>query len=441
MKTLINKISVAVLVLLSSSAIGQKIQYFRPNDKAGLNVFETSKKDTVAFNGLAVKVGGFFSQDFQALKHENNATPKIGTDGINANQLIALKNGFNLAMANLTIDAQLSDGIRLNLTTYLSSRHHEEAWVKGGYIQFDKLLFLKSDLVNSLMENITIKVGDFDVDYGDAHYRRTDGGNTFYNPFVENYIMPAFATEIGGEILYQSKGGFLLSGGITNGQLNPTVVDPSAIDPKTGKANVTAPAFYGKVGVDRQFTSDLRFRLTGSAYTNKSNTSNTLFNGDRTGSHYFYIMENTTATTDGNAFSGRFNPGFSQQVNAAVINPFLKYKGLEIFGTYEVAKGRTIKETSMRKATQGVVDLLYRFPAEKENFWIGGRYNTVKAAMAGNPNDVTVNRMVGSFGWFMTKNVMAKIVYTNQEYKNFLPTDIRSGGKFHGLMIEASVGF
>lgn len=441
MKTLINKISVAVLVLLSSSAIGQKIQYFRPNDKAGLNVFETSKKDTVAFNGLAVKVGGFFSQDFQALKHENNATPKIGTDGVNANQLIALKNGFNLAMANLTIDAQLSDGIRLNLTTYLSSRHHEEAWVKGGYIQFDKLLFLKSDLVNSLMENITIKVGDFDVDYGDAHYRRTDGGNTFYNPFVENYIMPAFATEIGGEILYQSKGGFLLSGGITNGQLNPTVVDPSAIDPKTGKANVTAPAFYGKVGVDRQFTSDLRFRLTGSAYTNKSNTSNTLFNGDRTGSHYFYIMENTTATTDGNAFSGRFNPGFSQQVNAAVINPFLKYKGLEIFGTYEVAKGRTIKETSMRKATQGVVDLLYRFPAEKENFWIGGRYNTVKAAMAGNPNDITVNRMVGSFGWFMTKNVMAKIVYVNQEYKNFLPTDIRSGGKFHGLMIEASVGF
>ncbi len=441
MKTLINKISVAVLVLLSSSAIGQKIQYFRPNDKAGLNVFETSKKDTVAFNGLAVKVGGFFSQDFQALKHENNATPKIGTDGVNANQLIALKNGFNLAMANLTIDAQLSDGIRLNLTTYLSSRHHEEAWVKGGYIQFDKLLFLKSDLVNSLMENITIKVGDFDVDYGDAHYRRTDGGNTFYNPFVENYIMPAFATEIGGEILYQSKGGFLLSGGITNGQLNPTVVDPSAIDPKTGKANVTAPAFYGKVGVDRQFTSDLRFRLTGSAYTNKSNTSNTLFNGDRTGSHYFYIMENTTATTDGNAFSGRFNPGFSQQVNAAVINPFLKYKGLEIFGTYEVAKGRTIKETSMRKATQGVVDLLYRFPAEKENFWIGGRYNTVKAAMAGNPNDVTVNRMVGSFGWFMTKNVMAKIVYVDQEYKNFLPTDIRSGGKFHGLMIEASVGF
>lgn len=440
MKTLINKISVAVLILISSSAIGQKIQYFRPNDKAGLNVFETSKKDSVQFNGLAVQVGGFFTQDFQALKHENNATPNV-VNGTNTNQLIALKNGFNLAMANLTIDAQLSDGIRLNITTYLSSRHHEEAWVKGGYIQFDKLLFLKSDLVNALMENFTIKVGDFDVDYGDAHYRRTDAGNTFHNPFVENLIMPDFATEIGGEILYQSKGGFLLSGGITNGQLNPTVVAPSAIDPKTGKANVTAPAFYGKIGFDKQFTKDLRFRLTGSAYSNKSNTSNTLFNGDRAGSHYFFVMENTSATTDGNAFSGRFNPGFSQQVKTVMVNPFLKFKGLEIFGTYEAAKGRTIKETNMRKANQGAVDLLYRFPAEKENFWIGGRYNTVTATMANNPNDITINRMAGSFGWFMTKNVMAKIVYVNQEYKNFLPTDIRSGGKFHGIMVEASVGF
>lgn len=440
MKTLINKISVAVLILISSSAIGQKIQYFRPNDKAGLNVFETSKKDSVQFNGLAVQVGGFFTQDFQALKHENNATPNV-VNGTNTNQLIALKNGFNLAMANLTIDAQLSDGIRLNITTYLSSRHHEEAWVKGGYIQFDKLLFLKSDLVNALMENFTIKVGDFDVDYGDAHYRRTDAGNTFHNPFVENLIMPDFATEIGGEILYQSKGGFLLSGGITNGQLNPTVVAPSAIDPKTGKANVTAPAFYGKIGFDKQFTKDLRFRLTGSAYSNKSNTSNTLFNGDRAGSHYFFVMENTSATTDANAFSGRFNPAFSQQVKTVMVNPFLKFKGLEIFGTYEAAKGRTIKETDMRKANQGAVDLLYRFPAEKENFWIGGRYNTVTATMANNPNDITINRMAGSFGWFMTKNVMAKIVYVNQEYKNFLPTDIRSGGKFHGIMVEASVGF
>jgi len=28
------------------------------------------------------------------------------------------------------------------------------------------------------MKSFTIKIGQFDVDYGDQHYRRTDGGNT-----------------------------------------------------------------------------------------------------------------------------------------------------------------------------------------------------------------------------------------------------------------------
>ena len=48
------------------------------------------------------------------------------------------------AQANLFTDVQLADGIRMNVTTYLSTRHHNEAWVKGGYIQFDKLPFVKS---------------------------------------------------------------------------------------------------------------------------------------------------------------------------------------------------------------------------------------------------------------------------------------------------------
>ena len=113
--------------------------------------------------------------------------------------------GFVLPMANLNVDVQLEDGIRVNLTAYLASRHHEETWVKGGYIQFDKLLFLHSAFVDNLMKSLTIKVGQFDVDYGDQHYRRTDGGNTIYNPFIENYIMDEFATEIGGEIYYHNK--------------------------------------------------------------------------------------------------------------------------------------------------------------------------------------------------------------------------------------------
>ena len=102
---------------------------------------------------------------------------------------------------NLNVDVQLADGIRMNITQYLASRHHEDTWVKGGYIQFDKLLFLHSDFVDNIMKSVTIRIGQNDVDYGDQHYRRSDGGNTIYNPFVENYIMDEFSTEAGCTIL------------------------------------------------------------------------------------------------------------------------------------------------------------------------------------------------------------------------------------------------
>jgi hypothetical protein len=438
-RTLSLTMTMAFVAISFTSMAQSTMQYFRPNDKTGLNVFETTKNDTVPFAGLKVKVGGNFTEDFQVLKDENNATPVI-VNGINSNQLMKLTAGFNLAMANLVIDAQLSDGIRVNLTAYLSTRHHEETWVKGGYVQFDKLLFLHSAFVDKIMEHLTIKVGDFDVDYGDQHFRRTDGGNSIYNPFVENYIMDEFATEIGAEIMYRSNTGLIVMGGITNGQLNPTVVAATKIDSATGNVNYYAPAFHGKIGYDKQISEDFRARITGSFYTLQSTSSNTLFFGDRTGSHYFFVMENTSATAAGNAWSGRYNPSFSEEVHTFMINPFIKYKGLEFFGTYEMAQGRTITEKSLRKATQYAVDLVYRFTT-RENFWIGARYNSVTATMPGVANDITINRMTGSVGWFVTKNIMAKVEYVNEQYLNFAPTDIRSGGKFDGFMAEAAIAF
>jgi hypothetical protein len=417
------------------------MQFYRANDRTGLTTFEPTKTDTVPFDQLRVRLGGSFTQNFQALKHENNATPVYDANTVNTNELIDLTNGFNLAMANLTIDAQLEDGIRMNLTMYLSARHHSETWVKGGYIQFDKLLFLHSDVVNRIMEDLTIKIGDYEVDYGDQHYRRSDGGNSIHNPFVENYIMDEFTTEIGGEVYYHPTNGFIAMVGMTNGELNPTIVASSKVDSATGQYNWYAPAFHGKIGFDKQLNNDLRVRLTGSVYEVKSAASNTLFGGDRTGSNYFLVMENTAATSSANAFSGRFNPQFKEEVITFMVNPFVKYKGLEFFGTYEIANGRTITEKEKRTATQYAVDVIYRFPQTSENFWVGARYNSVTATLQNRADDITINRVAGSIGWFVTKNIMMKAEYVNQQYKNFIATDINAGGKFDGFMVAASIGF
>jgi len=453
--TLLGTVIIAGLALIPVSASAQEgqIQFYRPNNKQGINVFETSKKDTVKFTGLKVKVGGGFALAYQTLRHENTATPVIKTVGTatgNVNALTSLIDGFNLPMANLNFDVQLADGIRLNLTSYLSSRHHEDTWVKGGYLQMDKLPFLHSQLADDIMKNVTVVIGQYDIDYGDQHYRRSDGGNTIYNPFVENYVMDEFATEMGMHVYYKCpKTGLFAMGGITNGELNETTIQSSKVDAKTGLLNTYTPAFLGKLGFDKQLNPDFRFRVTGSFYTVNSANSSTLYGGDRTASHYYNVMSNPTTAAgttltqavDYNAFSGRFNPGFSQEVHAYMGNLFLKYKGLEFFGTIENSKGRTITETSNRSASQFAADVIYRFPEKTENFWLAYRYNTVTATIVGNSQDVSVDRNAASLGWFMTKNIMMKAEYVNQQYKNYDATSIFNGGKFSGVVVEAAIGF
>ncbi|HTA26290.1 MAG TPA: hypothetical protein VK809_00770 [Bacteroidia bacterium] len=448
---LIKHLAIATAVTAGLSATAQQqMQYFRPDNKDGLHMFETTKNDTNIFKKIKVQVGGNFEMSFQGLRDQNSAIPVTQAPYVgNVTSLIPLNSGFDLPMANLNIDAQLADGIRMDLTVYLASRHHEDVWVKGGYIQFDKLLFLKSNFVNTIMKSVTIKVGQFDVDYGDQHYQRSDGGNTIYNPFIENYIMDEFATEIGAEVYYHSNCGLFAMGGITNGELDPTVIAATKIDSATHNQNAYDPAFHAKVGYDKQISSNFRLRLTASGYIDQSANSNTLFGGDRTGSHYFSVMSNQSIANgtvlsnanDYNAFSGRYNPGFSEQVKTLMGNLLLTYCGLEFFGTYEIAQGRTITEKTDRQVYQYAGDLIYRFPGHKENFWVGVRYNTVRAAVLGDPANITINREAASVGWFATKNIMLKAEYVIQTYSNYPDNNILNGGRFDGYMVEASIGF
>ncbi|HJW15629.1 MAG TPA: hypothetical protein VJ499_00835, partial [Flavisolibacter sp.] len=198
--------------------------YWRPYDQRGINVFETTKvPDSIPFEGPRVRFGAGFTQQFQNLKHENKAVNNGGNtvQTAGANKLYPLAPGFMTAQANLNLDVQLADGIRLNVVTYLSARHHNEAWVKGGYIQFDKLPF-KGEFWTNLMKLATIKVGHMEINYGDEHFRRSDGGQTLYNPFMDGYIADAFATEIGGEVYLQKNGLFGMLG-ITNGMIKGNV--------------------------------------------------------------------------------------------------------------------------------------------------------------------------------------------------------------------------
>ncbi len=416
--------------------------YWRPYDQRGINVFETSKApDTIPFEGVRVRFGAGFTQQFQGIKHSNKGA--INNQG--ANKLYPLTPGFMTSQADLFMDVQLADGIRLNVTTYLSARHHNEAWVKGGYIQFDKLPF-KGQFWDNLMKIATVKIGHMEINYGDAHFRRPDGGQTLYSPFMEGNIMDAFATEIGGEVYLQKNGLFGMLG-VTNGMIKGNIDSTYKTDQDDNIKK--SPSIYLKGGIDKTLADIVRVRVSGSFYHNSSSAASglTLYGGDRTGSNYQNVMEKAPYSvpavlpaSTAVAFSGRLDPKFTKKVDAVMLNAFLKVKGLEFFGTYENAQGRTKTETANRKANQLAGELIYRF-GKNENLFVGGRYNTVTARLAGFAKDITVNRVAGAAGWFLTRNVLLKGEVVQQKYLDFPTADYRSGGKFNGYVIEAVVGF
>jgi hypothetical protein len=114
---------------------------------------------------------------------------------------------------------------------------------------------------------------------------------------------------------------------------------------------------------------------------------------------------------------------------------------------YEVANGgEDILENNVvvDKAgsfTQLAGELLYRFGSQ-EKYYLGGRYNTVNGKTRESAVDeMRINRYNIGGGWFLTKNVLAKVEYVEQRYTGEAWTGRFKGAEFSGLVIEAVIGF
>lgn len=410
MKTLTNSLLTSVFALVLATGLmaqSTQLQYFTPPGKASLNQFEQPKTNTVEFDGLVVRVGGDFALQFQGLSQENSG-----------DSLAELSNNFTLPTANLNLDVQLAPGMRMHLRTYLSSKHHTESYVKGGYLRIDQLDFIEEGFASDIMENLTIRVGMDQYNYGDTHFRRSDNAAAIYNPFVGNFIMDSFSTEPFMEFTYL-KDGIVAVLGATNGRLNqkPTPGDDGL-------------AVFGKVGYDTQVNEDLRVRLTGSFYNSTDKgTRDYLYGGDRAGSRYYSIL-------GGGDFDGRYNPRFPYQT-AFQINPFVKFQGVEFFGVFESVSNGADAGGGF---TQLGAELLYRFGA-MENFYVGGRYNSVSGEQADGAATRDISRINLGGGWFMTDNVLAKVEYVSQSYDDGFDGTLLQGSEFSGLMFEAVISF
>jgi len=103
---------ISASVLCSGVAVAEQpqMQYYKENSKRSINTFETSKDNDVEFTGLQLRLGGDFAVQFQGLTQEN--------DGV-GDTLVELGDNFNLPSANLNIDVQLAEGVRVHLVPYV----------------------------------------------------------------------------------------------------------------------------------------------------------------------------------------------------------------------------------------------------------------------------------------------------------------------------------
>jgi len=373
-----------------------------------------------------VDIGADFALQLQFLNHHADST------------LIPLGKGLNVPTANLNIGAVLADGIEVNLTTYLSSRHHLEAWVKGGYLLLDKLPFIKSKAVSRAMDFLTFKVGVMEINYGDEHFRRSDNGNVIRNRFVGNYIMDGFTTAPAIEGWYRNRG-FLVMAGLTNGTLDPVLSRYNATNQTYSAVNIAKElAFYWKAGYDKQVNDNFRIRATMSGYHAGNNHSGSLYFGDRTGSRYYLVMNletNNASDVDPsvNHLSGNFGPGFTDRDNSLMWNLLARYRGAEFFGTYELENGTSPFTGASFRYNQFAGEGIYHFGKE-DQFYAGVRYNEVM-----NNLDNKVSRVQAAAGWYMIPDILVKAEYVNQRYKNFVVYGGNAG--FEGLMLEATISF
>ena len=411
------------LLLVSAGALAQPatdleysndLQYYRAPGQSGLNVFEAPKQAGPAFDGLTVHVGGDFAIDFQGLSQDNDSTA-----------LADLAPNFALPTANLNVDVQIASGMRMHLRTYLSSRHHTEAYVKGGYFQLDDLDFIQEGFLSEVMDVTRFRFGMDEINYGDAHFRRSDNAAVVYNPFVGNYIMDSFTTEPFAEVTVLTDG-FVGVAGLTNGRLNQS--------PLSGDNGVVV---YGKLGYDGEVAEGVRARLTGSVYHSTADgTRDYLYGGDRAGARYYNVLH--LADGGGSDFLPRFNPGFPYQT-AFQVNPFVKVGGAEFFGVFEQALGGPDGAGSL---TQLGGELLYRF-GRGEDFYVGGRYNAVTGSLTDGGDEMTIDRVNVGGGWFLTDNVLAKAEYVRGTYDGdaFVGSGQYEGATYSGVVLEAAISF
>lgn len=374
----------------------------------------------------------------QALDHEN-AVPADDEEGT---ELGSLESGFQTAWGNIDVRGTFGDEeeIELFFDLYIASRPHaSQTYGHEGYLLIRGVPENVKGLqgLNTVFDHIDLKVGHFEINFGDNPLRRSDNADVQNNPLIGNFLVDSENVEVGAEI-YGEPGVFNWLVGVSSGT--------NTEDFQEGRGN----ALHGKVWLE--LPADLR--LAGSYYTvdhsdngpgrpipgSKSN----LFASNRSGGRYGGVF-------GGGGAPGQVLPTNGQDVSAWQADVTWNRGGrpLELYANYgntsDDDTNGSLPESPAEEWSYYTAEAIYRFT---ENGYGAVRYTAAEAdELMGLPSDGSVDRIQAGFGFWLTENLLGKVEYVTQKYRNFAVGDVVSGvqawrnPEFDGVVAEVSFSF
>jgi hypothetical protein len=350
--------------------------------------------------------------------------------------------GFQTAWGDLSFMADIDDGKMLVFfDLYISSRPHPSTmYGNEGYMLIREIPdnWGASQFLNDkLFKYVNVKAGHFEIDYGDFHYRRSDNAWVQRNSLVGNTLIDPDVEEIGMEI-YSKPNDVLdwlvgVSSGTTTENLNEG----------RGIASV-----HGKLW--RNWNDDFRTSVSGYYVDHSDNppggatgTKGSLFSGRRSGGPYGAVF-------GGGNGPGEIFVGADQLVTAFQGDVTWTPGPWEFYGNLgyvqDADPNGSLPGSPETSWTYGAAEAVYYFTPR---VYAASRYSLATAnEISGTSADGLAHRIQIGGGYWVTRNVLAKLEGVYQTFSDFDASEGLIGGvdasqdpSFYGVIFEVSFAF
>jgi hypothetical protein len=359
----------------------------------------------------------------QALQQENVSINHVNQAGLDP--------GFQDPFANLSFLAAIPNKMDVYFDLYVASRPHASTmYGHEGYLLFKQLPApFDTGPVGAVFDYINVKVGAFDLDFGDDNYRRSNNARVQRNPLIGNPLLDPNVEEIGGEV-YTIKGPVYALAGVGSGTTTEHFDYGSE------------PSVHGKLwGYPlpdvRTSISAYHVDLSGSA-----DTSYLFFNG-RSGGAF-------AAVFGGGDNPGQILPQGGKDVTAVQGDVTWNHWPFEVYSNVGWVQDSDINGPSAGSPSErwiyGTFEPVFHLTP---SLYVAARYSFgVATSVNGVSSNGWVDRAEAGAGYWITNNLLGKLEYVYQQYHDFSSADGVVSGvdgfdspRFSGVVMEVSFSF